>query len=106
MFNLSDMLVVFCFISAKQGITCSPKSFPGSFPEIKIWEFVESLRQKLCGGRFGRAVDGCATEKVAGEKSDKSSCDIQRLCRVLRILSADPEYGRLLVGASLSNLTG
>lgn len=35
-FNLLDMLVVFFFISMKQGIKCSAKGFPSLFPETKV----------------------------------------------------------------------
>jgi len=66
-FNLSDMLVVFCFVSMKQRIKCSPKGYPSLFPETKVQESVESWRQELRGGRFDKVVGGCTTERVAGE---------------------------------------
>lgn len=103
MFHLSAMLIVFCFITKKQGIKCSPKGFPSLFPETKVHEFVESLRQEMCGGRFDKVVDGCTTEQVAGEKSDKSCIEIQRLHSVLRTPNIGPEDGQLLVGAFLDS---
>ena len=57
----------------------------------------------MCGGRFDKVVDGCTTEQVAGEKSDKSSLAIQRLHSVLRTLNIDPEDGQLPVGAFLGS---
>lgn len=66
--SLLDMLVVFCFSSTKQGIECSPKGFPSLLPETKAQEFLESLRQDMCGGKFDKEVDEFTTEQVAGEK--------------------------------------
>lgn len=57
----------------------------------------------MCGGRFDKVVDGCTTEQVAGEKSDKSCIEIQRLHSVLRTPNIGPEDGQLLVGAFLDS---
>lgn len=70
-FNLSDTPVLFFFISTKQGIKRSLKASQVCAQKQKN-EFVGSLRWEMCGGRFGKVVDGCTTGQPCGENHTHS----------------------------------